>query len=75
MKQATERIRRIKAEKEERFKMKLEEQKIEERRKKEKDDEEKRQMLQKVSEQRKESIKSQRDTDLSLKNKLNTHRS
>ena len=40
MKQATERIRRIKADKEERFKMKLEEQKIEERRKKEKEDEE-----------------------------------
>ena len=34
MRQATERIRRIKADKEERFKMKLEEQKIEERRKK-----------------------------------------
>jgi hypothetical protein len=65
MKQASERIKRIKAEKEERFKMKLEEQKKEERRKKEKDDEEKRQMLQKVSEQRKESIKSQKNTDLS----------
>jgi hypothetical protein len=65
MKLATERIRRIKADEEERFKMKLEEQKIEERRKKEKEDEEKRQMLQKVSEQRKESIKSQRNTDLS----------
>ena len=34
MKQATERIRRIKADKEERFKMKLEEQKLEERRQK-----------------------------------------
>jgi hypothetical protein len=40
MKQATERIRRIKAEKEKRFKMQLEEQKLEERRKKEIEDEE-----------------------------------
>ena len=47
------------SEKEKRFKMQLEEQKFEERRKKEKEDEEKRQMLQKVSEQRKESVKSQ----------------
>jgi len=65
MKQASERIKRIKAEKEERFKMQLEEQRKEERQRKEKDDEEKRQMLQKVTEQRKESIKSQKATDLS----------
>ena len=36
MKQASERIKKIKAEKEERFKMKLEEQKIAERQKKRK---------------------------------------
>ena len=46
------------------YKAILEEQK-KERQKKERDDEEKRQMLQKVSEQRKESIKSQKATDLS----------
>ena len=64
LRQASERIKRIKAEKEERFKMRLEEQKMEEHQKKEKEDEEKRQMLQQVSEQRQESIKSQKATDL-----------
>jgi hypothetical protein len=54
MRQARERIRRIKMEKEERFKMRLEEQKFEERRKKEKEDEEKRKCCKKsVNKERK----------------------
>lgn len=65
MKQASERIKRIKAEKEERFQMQIEEQRKEECQRKEKDDEKKRQILPKVSAQRKESIKSQKAIDLS----------
>jgi hypothetical protein len=59
MKQASERVKKIKAEKEERFKKQIDEQRKEERQRKEKDDEEKRQMLRWMSDQRKEAIKNQ----------------